>query len=189
MQALTIEELLSVLRLARGQSLRDWLMICIQFNHALRPAEVCGIKLEDIRESSLTVQRLKGSHETCQPIRKHKGQPLLDEAKGIVEWIKVRPRDAGSALFISAKGGSLTPKSYHRLFQRYARLAGLPESKAHPHIVRHTAATTLVRQGMDIAWVQVHLGHANISSTAIYTHLNSGEVADKANNAFVDAFK
>ena len=189
MNFLSPNELLSVLRTAREKSLRDWLMLCVQFNHALRPAEVCAIKLEDIRDGQLTVQRLKGSRLTTQPIRKHRGEPLLDEARGLSDWLRLRPRDSGSALFTSAKGGSLTPKSYHRLFQQYALLAGLPESKAHPHIIRHTSITTLIRQGVDIAWAQVHAGHSSISSTAIYTHLADSEVSEKASDAFIDAFK
>jgi len=189
MNYLTVEELLKLFQVARADSLRNWLLMCVQFNHALRPAEVCAIKLEDIRDGQLTVQRLKGSRLTTQPIRKHRGQTLLDEASGLSAWLKIRPRDSGSALFTSAKGGSLTPKSYHRLFQQYALLAGLPESKAHPHIIRHTSITTLIRQGIDIAWAQVHAGHSSISSTAIYTHLTDSEVSEKASDAFLDAFK
>lgn len=189
MNCLTKEELLSLLRTTREISLRDWLLLTVQFNHALRPAEVCGIKLSDIKNGQLTVQRKKGSRLTTQPIRKHRGEPLLDEARGLSDWLKVRPHDSGSALFNSAKGGSLQPKSYHRLFQKYALLAGLPESKAHPHILRHTSISTLVRHGMDIAWVQVHAGHADIRSTAIYTHLADADVSVRTNDAFIDAFK
>ena len=189
MNYLQPSELLSVLKIARAESLRDWLLICFQFNHALRPAEVCAIKLEDIRDGQLTVQRRKGSRLTTQPVRKHRGEPLLDEARGLSDWLKVRPLDSGSALFTSAKGGNLTPKSYHRLFQKYALLAGLPKSKAHPHIVRHSSITALIRQGVDISWAQVHAGHASIGSTVIYIHLADSEVSEKADNAFIDAFK
>lgn len=186
---LTNEELLSVLRTARARSLRDWLLMAFQFNHALRPCEVCAIKLDDIKNGQLTVQRRKGSKLTTQPIRKHKGLPLLDEARGLSDWIKERPRDSGSALFTSGKGGHITPEYYWRLFRGYALKAGLPESKSHPHIIRHTAITVLLRQNIDIAWAQVHAGHSDIRSTAIYAHLTNGEVSEKANNAFRDAFK
>ena len=189
MQFLTTSELLAVLKVARDRSLRDWLLMVVQFNHALRPSEVCAIKMDDIKNGSLTVQRRKGSKLTCQPLRKHKGQTLLDEVRGLSEWVKVRPRDCGSALFCSAKGGPITAKHYNFLFKKYALLAGLPQSKAHPHAIRHTSATLMARQGMDIGWIQTHLGHTSITSTAIYTHLNSEEVSAKAHEAFMDAFK
>jgi len=189
MQFLTPKELLAVLKVARAHSLRDWLTITIQFNHALRPSEVCAIKMDDIKKGSLTVQRMKGSKLTTQPLRSHRGQPLLDEVRGISEWCKVRPQDSGSALLCSAKGSAITAKHYNFLFKKYARLAGLPESKTHPHIVRHSAATIMARQGIDIGWIQTHLGHTSITSTAIYTHLNSEEVSAKAHEAFMDAFK
>ena len=103
MEYLTQSELLSVLKIARADSLRNWLMLCMQFNHALRPSEVCGIKLEDIKNGSVTIHRLKNSNPTTQPIRKHVGLPLLDEARGLVEWNKERPRDSGTVLFPSKK--------------------------------------------------------------------------------------
>lgn len=186
---LSQSELLNLFSVARQKSIRDWLIMCIQFNHALRPSEVCGIKMDDIKNGQLTVQRKKGSRLTTQPLRRHRGQPLLDEVRGLSAWLAIRPQDCGTALFSSQKGGSVSPGHYHRLFKQYAHLAGVPQSKSHPHIVRHSAITLAARQGMDIAWIQTFAGHSSIGSTAIYTHLNSSEVCKKADEAFIDAFK
>lgn len=187
---LSQSELLNLFSVVRQKSIRDWLIMCVQFNHALRPAEVCAIKMDDIKNGQLTVQRLKGSKLTTQPLRKHRGQPLLDEVRGLSAWLAIRPHDGGTALFTSkTRGGGITSKHYHRLFQQYAHLAGVPPSKSHPHVVRHSAITLAARQGMDIAWIQTFAGHSSIASTAHYTHLNSTEVCKKADDAFIDAFK
>lgn len=189
MNYLNQQELLNLFRIAKEHSLRDWLMMCFQFNHALRPSEVCAIRLDDIKNGQLTVQRLKGSKLTTQPLRKHRGQPLLDEVRGLSAWLAIRPHDSGTAVFTSKKGGSVSSGHYHRLFKQYALSAGIPESNSHPHILRHTAITTAARQGADLAWLQVFAGHSNIANTIIYTHLNDSEVSGKINDAFIDAFK
>lgn len=185
---LTPDEILSVLKAAKAESARDWLMVLVAFRHGLRASEVCGLRLEDIQDGVLTVGRLKGSRKTVQPLMPHRGEPLLNEAQGIKDWLRKRPTDSGDALFPSKKGMCLTAGAFWRLFRHYAEKACLPRRKAHPHVLKHTAATLLLRGGADMAYVQQYLGHADIRSTQKYVHLSDAEAATKAQTAFMTAF-
>jgi site-specific recombinase XerD len=187
MNFLTPDELRSVLKLARAKSTRDWLMILVTYTHGLRRAEVCDLLVSDVKDGHLTVRRKKGSRTTVQPLLAHRGEPLLDELRGMKEWLRERSKDSGDVLFPSACG-KMHPFTFNRLFKGYALAAGLPASKAHAHALKHAIATTLVRSGLDIAHVQTHLGHASISSTQKYVHLNQDEVSDRVANSLMTAF-
>lgn len=188
MEFLTPEEILKVLAVAKAKSPRDHLLILFAFKHGLRRGEVTAIRLSDIKDGALTTARLKGSKLTVQPLMPHKGEPLLDELRGLREYLKVRPRDAGDALFVSGKGGALTPGQFRRVFREHALAAGLSPAKAHPHALKHSAANLLVRQGMNPAEIMVRLGHASINSTMRYISLTDAEAADKAHDAMMSAF-
>lgn len=188
MNFLTPQELLSVLRIAREHSLRDHLMILMAYRHGMRAGEITSLATTDVANGALNIARLKGSKLTIQPIENHKGEPLLNEVKGLSEWLRVRPRDSGGALFPSHKGGCLTAKSFNVIFKKYAHLAGLPADKDNPHILKHTLATHLVRADVNLAVVQQRLGHASISSTQKYIHLNDKEVAEKTHNVLYEVF-
>lgn len=188
MQFLTPEEILRILKVARQHSQRDHLMILMAYSHGLRATEVCQIRLADISNGSLTIRRLKNSKTTVQPLVPHRGQPLLDEIKSLRDYTKVRLVDAGEYLFPSLKGGCLKRNAFNVLFARYCVLAGIPEGKRNPHILKHSAANHLVRAGVDIAYVQARLGHASIGSTMRYVSLNDEEVATKTHSALMDVF-
>ena len=75
-----------------------------------------------------------------------------------------------SALFVNRNGGRLTGRSVQRILEKYTRVAGISK-RVHPHMLRHTFATHLLDGGADLRVVQELLGHANLSSTQIYTHV------------------
>ena len=95
MAYLSPEEILAVLKAARGHSVRDWAMILLAYRHGLRASEVCGLKLADIdlKSGSISVRRLKGSLSQVQPLYQHRGQPLLDEMNALRAWLRARPAD------------------------------------------------------------------------------------------------
>jgi len=188
---LTQDEVLSVLRVARQESMRDWLLILLAYRHGLRATEVTSLKVSDIQNGALDIKRAKGSLRTIQPLDIFKGEPLLNEKVGISAWLKAgaRPTDAGDALFPSAKGGSLRPDSFNKIFKHYAHKAGLGADKDNPHILKHSCATHLIRVNVNLAVVQQRLGHASLSSTQKYVHLSDTEVAEKSANAMYEVFK
>jgi len=183
MTYLTQDELLAVLKIARRESLRDWLMILLAFNHGLRASEVTNIKLEDIRGNrEIVIRRLKGSKITTQPLESHPGKPLLDEVKGLELWRAERPRLSGAMLF------PVRYKTFYRAFVRYSQMANLPASKCHPHTLKHALATFLAQNNVTMSAIQTRLGHASISSTAQYTHISDAQAAEIFHNEMMDKF-
>jgi site-specific recombinase XerD len=189
MNFLQPNELLSVLKIAREESVRDWLLILTAYRHGLRAGEVTALRTTDIIDGALSVKRLKHSRHTVQQIEGHVGAPLLNLERGLREWVgKERPRDLGDALFPSKKGGTLTAKSFNFIFKKHALNAGLSKEKAHPHILKHSICNHLIRAGVDIAYVQGRVGHASISSTMKYVSLSDAEIGEKTHNALMSVF-
>jgi site-specific recombinase XerD len=158
--------------------------------HGMRVREVSNLTLEDIdlRGGQIIVDRVKGSLKTTQQLMPHRGEPLLDEFKALKAYLAVRPADSGNALFVSQKGGHLSTTQLYRIYRDLALAAGLPASKAHPHCLKHSCATTLIAQGMNLARVKQYLGHAAISSTMRYISVSDQDASRDAVNAFQNAF-
>lgn len=187
-QALTTDELLAVLRAAKDHSVRDWTLLLTIYRHGLRASEAAALRLEDIKDGQLTIARLKGSLRTTQPIVKHPGEPLLDEVRALSTWLKARPEDGSGALFVSRKGGALSREQVYRIFRQHAETAGLPAAKRFVHVLKHSLATHLIAGNANIAFVQVALGHASLSSTAAYVHVSDAQAADAARRALMAIF-
>jgi integrase/recombinase XerD len=169
MHALTRDELKSLLGAARASRERDWMMILVAFHHGLRASEVVGITADAVQDGYLTVQRLKGSMKTTQPLVES-DDPLLDERDALIEF--ARKSTPGRPVFDVGR------KQFWRLFQRYAEQAGIPAHKAHPHVLKHSIAMqTIGKAGVEN--VRQHLGHKSLSSTGAYLRV-SDEAASAA---------
>jgi site-specific recombinase XerD len=184
------EELLSVLRTAKAKSTRDWAAILLAYRHGLRASEVCGLKLADLdmKTETVSVQRLKGSLHTVQPLFRHRGQPLLDEVAAVKAWIRERPSDGSDYVFVSQKGGCLSRVQFFRIFQSIAQEAGLPGDKQHPHVLKHTLGSHLVAGNVNLALVKQALGHRAISSTMVYVGVSDQQAAEAAQRAAMEMF-
>ena len=184
------EETLAVLRAAKERSIRDWAMILLAYRHGLRASEVCGLRLTDVdlKEGAISIQRLKGSMRTVQPLYTHRGQPLLDEVAALRSWLKVRPADGSDYLFTSQKGGRLDRTQYFRIFQAVAETAGLPAEKRHPHVLKHSLASHLIAGNVNSALVKQALGHRSISSTMVYVGTTDAQAAEAVQAALMGVF-
>lgn len=158
------------------KTLRDKAILELLFSTGLRVSELCSLnRYFDMNRGELTV-RGKGS--------KLRVVFLSDSAKkSIGEYLQKRT-DADEALFVSytkSKNpkviGRIIPRAVQRLIDYYARKAGIGK-KVHPHLMRHSFATDLLINGADLRSVQEMLGHANITTTQIYTHLTNKELKE-----------
>ena len=125
---------------------------------------------------------------THQQLLPHRGEPLLDEVQALRAWLKERPTDAGDAVFSSQKGGHLSATQFYRIFRDIARAAGLPAHKQHPHCLKHSIATHLIRANTNLAKVKVYLGHSAISSTMKYVAVSDQEACKDAHAALMNTF-
>jgi len=149
--------------------LRDRAMIELLYATGLRVSELVGMRLADLHldERYLTCVG-KGNKERLVPI----GEQATDWIRKYFatarrELLKGR---ASPRLFLNARGGPLSRVGFWKILKRHARAAGLPRTLS-PHVVRHSFATHLLERGADLRAIQLMLGHADLSTTQIYTHV------------------
>ncbi len=146
--------------------LRDRTILELIYSAGIRVSELTGLNIENIDFINEEIKVFgKGSKERIAPI----GGAVLNLLKEYLKQLKTY--DAGKTLFINRNKGRLTPRSVEIMIIKYARRAGI-EKKVTPHTLRHSFATHLLDRGADLRAVQELLGHANLSTTQIYTHLS-----------------
>lgn len=155
--------------------LRDRAMLELMYGSGLRVSELCGLQLQsvDLDEGFLRVLG-KGSKERVVPVGSKALEALrvyLSEA-GRAHFVKKR---TGSALFLSEWGRAISRKTFWVHLHEYARRAGISR-KVKPHALRHSFATHLLANGADLRAIQEMLGHADISTTQIYTALERAQL-------------
>jgi integrase/recombinase XerD len=155
------------------RGLRDRAILQVMYAAGLRVSEVVGLKLADVDRSKGVVSAFgKGQKRRLVPLGEH----ALD---AIDAYLRVRGESpkaaASSALFLSPRGGALTRQAVWKMLGGYARGAGVQKPSS-PHKLRHSFATHLLEGGADLRSVQALLGHADISTTEIYTHLADDHV-------------
>jgi integrase/recombinase XerD len=164
-----VEALLAAPDVATTQGLRDRAMLETLYASGLRVSELVGLKTVQVSLDMGVVRVLgKGSKERLTP--------LGEEAVAWIERYQRESRPAllgarkSDALFVTARGGPMTRQSFWGLVKRHAASAGIAPSIS-PHTLRHAFATHLINHGADLRVVQMLLGHADISTTQIYTHV------------------
>jgi len=165
-----IEALLDAPDLDTPLGLRDRAMLETIYATGLRVSELVGLRLHEVSLADGVLRALgKGSKERLVPL----GQLAI-------EWIKRYLEEARPAilngqqsddLFVTARGGAMTRQAFWQLIKRYAVVASIAPEKLSPHVLRHAFATHLLNHGADLRVVQLLLGHADISTTQIYTHV------------------
>ena len=177
-----IEQLLNTPDLTQFDGIRDRAMMELLYSAGLRSCELVGLNNSDVNLETMTIRTLgKGNKERINPI----GTYAAASVRKYMDAKRFHPDrqlfDNG-ALFLNLRGGRLTTRSVRRILEFYARMAGLPEEIS-PHSLRHSFATHLLSRGADLRIVQELLGHENISTTQIYTHLSEADLRDTYNSA------
>ena len=159
--------------------IRDLAILELFYSSGLRLAELVSLDLNqlDLRDASLQVVG-KG--------RKTRQLPIGDQAiKAIDRWLEIRDHLANlneTALFVSQRGTRLSPRSVQLRLKRWGLASGT-QGKLHPHRLRHSFASHMLESSGDLRAVQELLGHADISTTQIYTHLDFQHLAEVYDNA------
>jgi integrase/recombinase XerC len=152
---------------------RDLALMELFYSSGLRLSELTGLTVRDLDVKSAQVRVLgKGSKERIVPV----GSIAL---KALNAWLSTRQALAGAdeeSLFVGRNGGALGARAVQLRVAAMARAAGLPQH-LHPHMLRHSFATHLLESSRDLRGVQELLGHANISTTQVYTHLDFQHLA------------
>ncbi len=170
---LTLEEVDRLLQKPGGSSAqeeRNQVMIEILYATGLRVSELTALTMDDLNLSKGFLRTMgKGSKERIVPIGKKAIQCLENYVKtGRATLLKNR---ISSVLFPARRGRPLSRQMFWKILKRRARQAGIRQEVS-PHMLRHSFATHLIERGADLRSVQTMLGHANIVTTEIYTHLN-----------------
>ena len=150
---------------------RDYCILCIFLNCGLRISEIVGLNISDIRVDHLRVVG-KGSKERTVYLNDATAQAIND-------YLLVRRDIAAvdkSALFLSNRRTRLSRESIHNMVKTTLLKAGLDREKYSAHKLRHTAATLMLQNGVDVRTLQEVLGHEHLNTTQIYTHVDNTEL-------------
>jgi integrase/recombinase XerD len=178
-KVLSRDEVARLLEQPRGSSpaaLRDRALLETMYACGLRASEAIALEVSELDlDEGLLRARGKGSKERIVPIGS-KAVATLD-----TYLHRARPRLVGISdekrVFVNLRGGGLSRQGLYKIVQRHARSAGL-EQRMSPHTLRHTFATHLLAGGCDLRSLQEMLGHADIGTTQIYTHLSADRLRD-----------
>jgi integrase/recombinase XerD len=142
----------------------------------LRASEAIGLEIADVDVDERVLRaRGKGSKERLVPIGQAAARAVETYlARGRADLVK---GSAETALFVNFRGGRLTRQGLYKIVRRHATTAGLADRMS-PHTLRHTFATHLLAGGCDLRSVQEMLGHADVSTTQLYTQLSSERLKD-----------
>ena len=155
------------------EDVRDRAIMELLYSSGLRLAELISINLAELNLSeALVTVTGKGSKTRIVPVGRH-------ALAAISEWLKVRSHLAkpdDTTLFVGGRGGKLSPRTVQARLRRWGKQQGVNQG-VHPHLFRHSFASHLLESSGDLRAVQELLGHANISTTQVYTHLDFQHLA------------
>ncbi|MCL2523128.1 MAG: site-specific tyrosine recombinase XerD [Betaproteobacteria bacterium] len=165
-----VENLLAAPDSEMPLGLRDRAMIEVIYACGLRVSELVTLRLHEVNFTDGALRAFgKGSKERLVPL----GEVAIDWLRRYLA--EARPAilkgQHSEALFVTGRGGAMTRQAFWQLIKRYALAAGIAPERLSPHVLRHAFATHLLNHGADLRVVQLLLGHADISTTQIYTHV------------------
>lgn len=170
---LSLSESIQLLDAVSGPNeLRDYCILTIFLNCGLRVGELVGLNVQDIRDDTMRVLG-KGNKER----QLYLNEACLDALKAYLE-VRPQPKDElrhRDALFVSRNKTRLTTRAVENIVRKAVTQAGL-DPQYSPHKLRHTAATLMLNNGVDVRTLQDVLGHENLGTTQIYTHISDANM-------------
>ena len=169
---LTLEESVALLNNVGGRNKeRDRCILTIFLNCGLRISELVGLNLSDLSENRFRVTG-KGDRERVV----YMNQAVADAVNAYLPFRKKYEAAATPALFVSERGERIARSTVHRLVKVHLGEAGLDRNGFSAHKLRHTAATLMLRSGVDVRTLQELLGHEHLNTTEIYTHIENTDL-------------
>lgn len=167
-----VDRLLAAPKIRTRLGLRDKAMLELMYASGLRVSEASNLKLADVNMEAGFLRVIgKGNKERIVPV----GKQAVDWLRRYID--EVRTRSSRPEVFLSSRGTALNRKTIWHLIKKYARLPGISKNIT-PHTLRHSFATHLLDNGGDLRVIQEMLGHADISTTQIYTHVDQGRLKE-----------
>ncbi|MFQ5933421.1 MAG: site-specific tyrosine recombinase XerD [Dehalococcoidia bacterium] len=188
-KSLTVEEVNSLLERASSRTApegkRDWAMLELLYATGLRVTELVSLNVQDADLDNDQIRCMgKGAKERILPIHQEASRALNEYLEGPRNNL-LRHADE-PAMFLNRRGDRLTRQGFWLILKGYAREVGIV-TPITPHVLRHSFATHMLRGGAPLRHVQELLGHANISTTQVYTHLASDHVRSEYDKAHLRA--
>ena len=182
---LSADESVTLLKSIDGANAdRDYCMITLFLNCGLRISELIGLDITDIRADSIRVLG-KGNKERIVF--------LNDASADAINTYLITRKDIAAvdknALFLSNRRTRISKSTVHDLVKKHVLVAGLDSSKYSAHKLRHTAATLMLRSGVDVRTLQEILGHEHLNTTQIYTHVENDSLRDAAHRTPLSSIK
>lgn len=172
-----VDQLLAAPSAATPRGLRDKAMLELLYACGLRVSELVGLDLNQINQRQGVVRTFgKGSKERLVPVGEH-AMTWLERYLREGRPVLLKGRCPSNALFVTNRGAGLTRQACWHLIRRYAHAAGITKHLS-PHTLRHAFATHLLNHGADLRVVQLLLGHRDLSTTQIYTHVAQARLKD-----------
>ncbi len=166
-----VEKILAAPDETTPEGIRDLAMLEVLYATGIRVSELIGLKLNEVNfEMGFVIVYGKGSKERIVPI----GEQAQEKLKNYMEHsrpVLLKSKEA-KELFVTRRGSGMTRQGFWKLIKMYALKSGITKDIS-PHTLRHSFATHLLERGADLRTIQIMLGHSDISTTQIYTHVES----------------
>ncbi len=168
LSAARVDQLIAAPKAEKSTGVRDRAMLDLLYATGVRVSELISLRLSDLDESAGTLRVVgKGNKQRLIPV----GRQALTAVSGyLVERAKLLKGRQSAFLFITAQGKPMTRQGFWKLLRQHAQTVGISQNLS-PHVLRHTFATHLLEGGADLRSVQTMLGHRDIGTTQIYTHV------------------
>ncbi len=177
---LRLEETVALIDAARSDDplgLRDVAMLEILYGAGLRASELVGLPIEAIDFRGLLLRVVgKGNKERIVPMGEVAANALDEYMKRGRPLLLADRDDRGHVVFLTRRGKGMTRQNFFLRIRQHAQKAGIERNRVSPHVLRHAFATDLLEGGADLRAIQSMLGHADLSTTEIYTHVSRSKL-------------
>ncbi|KAA0208418.1 MAG: site-specific tyrosine recombinase XerD [Ignavibacteria bacterium] len=173
-EVLSVDEVIRILNINEKDkiAIRDKAILETMYASGLRVSEVINLKLSDVFAEDGFLRIIgKGSKERIVPIGRDALKAIRDYVKSSRNFLKAKSTETDNTLFLNFRGKKLSRMTIWNIVDKYVKIAGIKKD-VHPHTLRHSFATHLLEGGADIRVIQEMLGHSDISTTQIYTHID-----------------